>query len=249
MRRVDIFLLISFLSVCLASCKDNPAQPIVDKAIETHGGSAYESFHLKFDFRNRHYTAARNKGLFTYTREFKDSTGQIKDVLDNDGFRRFRNGELLDIPKERKQAFTRSVNSVIYFVLLPFGLNDDPVNKELLQETTIGGQPYEVVRVTFDPEGGEDHQDVFLYWFHKQNHTMDYFAYSYMTDGGGLRFRKAINPRIEGGIRWQDYINYKPEDESISIDSLKGMFESGRLQKLSEVLMENVVVTEYKEGD
>ena len=248
MRRVHKVLSLLVLLSSLISCKDNPAQPIVDQVIETHGGSAYESFRLEFDFRDRHYTAARNKGLFTYTREFTDSTGKIRDVLDNDGFRRFRNGTLLDLPQGRKDAFTRSVNSVIYFTLLPFGLNDDPVNKELLQETTIAGQPYDVVRVTFDQAGGgEDHQDVFLYWYHNQNHTMDYFAYSYKVDGGGLRFREAVNPRVEGGIRWQDYINYKPADETIPLDSLKDMFLSGRLQKLSEVTMENVVVTEYEE--
>jgi hypothetical protein len=249
MRRVHKVLSLFFFLISLISCKDEPAQPVVDRVIETHGGSGYESFRVEFDFRNRHYTAARNKGQFTYTREFTDSTGKIKDVLDNDGFRRFRNGTVLDLPKERKEAFTRSVNSVIYFALLPFGLNDDPVKKELLQETTIAGQPYDVVRITFDQAGGEDHEDVFLYWFHKQNHTMDYFAYSYKVDGGGLRFREAVNPRVEGGIRWQDYVNYKPEDESVPLDSLKDMFVSGRLQKLSEVNMENVVVTGYKEDN
>ena len=249
MRRAFQFLTFSFTYLFLASCSDNPAQRAVDQVIATHGGSAYESFHLEFDFRERHYTAARNQGLFTYTREFTDSTGRIKDVLDNDGFRRFRNGALVDIPEERKQAFSRSVNSVIYFALLPFGLNDNPVNKEMVEETTIRGEPYNVVRVTFDERGGEDHQDVFLYWFHKDKHTMDYFAYSYETDGGGIRFREAINPRVKGGIRWQDYINYKPEDESVPLDSLQNMFDSGRLEKLSEILMENVVVTEYKDNN
>jgi hypothetical protein len=249
MQRVLQFVFFSLICACLASCDDKPAQQIVDQVVETHGGSAYESFLLEFDFRKRHYTAARNQGLFTYTREFTDSTGRIKDVLDNEGFRRFRNGTLVQIPDERKQAFSRSVNSVIYFVLLPFGLNDKPVNKELITETTIRGEPYNVVRVTFDQRGGEDHQDVFLYWFHKQKHTMDYFAYSYKVDGGGIRFREAINPRVKGGIRWQDYINYKPQDESVPLDSLQNMFISGRLEKLSDIVMENVVVTDYKNPD
>jgi hypothetical protein len=230
----------------LCACKKDKAQQSVDDAIEAHGGKAFESFMLEFDFRNRHYTAARNNGTFSYSREFADSTGQIKDVLNNAGLTRYRNGSPIDIPEERRQAFTRSVNSVIYFALLPFGLNDPAVNKHWMQESIIRGEPYEVVRVTFDEAGGgEDHEDVFLYWFHKQKKTMDYFAYLYKTEEGGLRFREAINPRKKGGILLQDYINYKPADENIPIDSLKSMFLSGNLQKLSEIRMENASVSEY----
>ena len=246
MNRTFLFLLF-FIFCAFVSCKNDPAQRIVDEAIQLHGGEAYESFLLEFDFRDRHYTAARNGGVFRYTREFTDSTGNIRDVLSNDGFVRYRDDSRVSLSKERAQAYTRSVNSVIYFALLPFGLNDNAVNKEWVEETIIRGQPYEVVRVTFDKVGGgEDHEDVFLYWFHRDKHTMDYFAYTYSTDGGGLRFRQAVNPRRKNGILLQDYINYRPDDESIPVDSLRSMFESGQLKKLSEIRMENAVVSEYR---
>lgn len=244
-RLSKLFLSIIICSIA-AGCNSNPAQRAVDDAIAAHGGSAFDAFRLSFDFRNRHYTAARDGGIFSYTREFTDSTGNIKDVLDNDGFRRYSDGKLVNLPKGRAEAFTRSVNSVIYFALLPFGLNDDPVNKTMIEETTVKGEPYDVVRVTFDADGGEDHQDIFLYWFHQNRHTMDYFAYSYKTDGGGVRFREAVNARNEGGIRLQDYINYRPEDETIPVDSMMSMFKSGKLRKLSEINMENAKVTDYK---
>lgn len=241
-------LFLAFLIATFYSCDDSKPQRIVDNAIDAHGGKAYRSFHLEFDFRNRHYTASRKGGLFTYTREFTDTTGVIKDVLNNDGFTRLRNGAVLDITDERKQAFTRSVNSVIYFALLPFGLNDDAVNKRWVKEAIIKNEPYDVVRVTFDQmDGREDHSDVFLYWFHQEKHTMDYFAYSYETEGGGLRFREAVNPRRAGGILWQDYVNYKPADKSIPLEDLEPMFVSGSLEKLSEIKMENVKVSEYSE--
>jgi hypothetical protein len=239
-------LVMLFAATLLCSCKSKP-QRIVDAAIEAHGGAAFHAFFLEFDFRDRHYTATRDGGIFSYTREFSDSTGRIKDVLNNDGLTRYRNEKKIDIPEERRQAFTRSVNSVIYFMLLPFGLNDDPVNKEWVEETSIKGEPYQVIRVTFDQQGGgEDHEDVFLYWFHSEKNTMDYFAYSYKTDGGGLRFREAINPRKMGGLLLQDYVNYKPQDETIPLDSLKDMFVSGKLQKLSEINLENLKVEQRK---
>jgi hypothetical protein len=228
-----------------SGCSDK-AQDVVDKAIDTHGGKAFESFFLEFDFRDRHYTAARDGGFFEYTREFTDTTGRIKDVLSNDGFVRYRNDAPVEISDERKAAFTRSVNSVIYFMLLPFQLNDDAVNKKWLGETTIRGESYQVIQVTFDKAGGgEDHEDVFRYWFHSEKNTMDYFAYSYKTEGGGIRFREAINPRRVGGILIQDYINFRPEDESLPIDSLEPMFLAGRLRKLSEIRLENVRVKSF----
>lgn len=236
-----VLLLFVCLTACLSSCKDK-AQRIVDDAIQTHGGPSFRSFVLSFDFRDRHYTAIHDKGLFTYTREFTDSTGQIRDVLDNEGFTRYRNGVVDPITEERKQAYTRSVNSVIYFTLLPFKLNDDAARKEWIGDITVREQPYDVIRVTFAEEGGgEDHQDVFLFWIHSDQKTMDYFAYSYVTEGGGLRFREAVNRRRVGDLLLQDYINYKPA-ESVPLDSLMPLFIAGQLQRLSEIRMENVSV-------
>ena len=78
---------------------------------------------------------------------------------------------------------------------------------------------------------------------------MDYLAYSYETDGGGLRFRKAVNPQRKRGILLQEYINYKPENESVPLEDLQQMFLSGSLEKLSEIRMDNVSVSQYREED
>lgn len=244
MRLPYLLILLAFFS-----CDDKKAQHIVDNTIEKHGGAVFQSFRLEFDFRNRHYTAARKDGLFTYTREFTDSTGRVKDVLDNTGLVRYRNDTPIAISEERQRAFTSSVNSVFYFALLPFGLNDKAVNKQQLEDATIKGEPYHVVHITFDQQGGgADHEDIFLFWVHQKKHTMDYFAYSYQNDGGGLRFREAVNPREVGGILFQDYINYKPQDESIPIEKLQALFESGGLEKLSEIKLENLRVGQFTSG-
>lgn len=227
-----------------SACGNGDARRIIDRSIREHGGEAINSVIVAFDFRNRHYTATFDKGAFTYTREFKDSTGSIKDVLTNSTFVRYRNGLPIPLTEERKNAFTNSVNSVIYFALLPWFLNDPAVNRSYIGPTTIEQQPYQLVRVTFDEKGGgADYQDVFLYWFHQETHRMDYFAYTYHTDGGGLRFRQAVNPRRIGGILFQDYINYKPATDQVPLDQLQAMFESGKLEKLSEIRLQNIYVT------
>lgn len=235
-----ITLLSSFTLFC---CNENTSQRIVDKAIAAHGGEKFEKVRIEFDFRGRHYTSTRDKGKFTYTREFTDSTGRVKDILTNDNFRREINGNLATITQERAQAFSNSVNSVIYFALLPYGLNDPAVRKNFLGESTIKGRPYHLIRVTFDEEGGgKDFEDVFLFWINPKNFQVDYFAYSYKSDGGGIRFREAINPRFVEDILFLDYNNLMPRSDTVTLNQMQELFEANALEKLSVIKLENIKV-------
>lgn len=220
------------------------AQRIVDRAIEAHGVDLAEERRIEFDFRGRHYVSTRQGGQFTYERIFTDTTGdRIRDVLTNEKFYREVNGERVDLPAKDSAAYANSVNSVIYFALLPYYLNDPAVVKEYLGEETVKGKPYYKVKVTFRREGGgKDYEDEFIYWFHRDDYTMDYLAYNYQTDGGGARFREAHNIRTIDGIRFADFINYKPVEESMDVASFARLFESGGLVELSRIDIENVQV-------
>lgn len=218
------------------------AQAVVDSAIMVHGGENYASLTIAFDFRDRHYTARRDGGAFTYTRAFKDSAGNaVRDVLSNEGFYREVNGERVNLPEERENAYSNSVNSVIYFALLPYGLNDAAVHKEYLGEATVNEEPYHKIKVTFEKEGGgEDFEDVYIYWIHKEKYNMDYLAYSFHVNGGGMRFREAYNVRDIRGIRFSDYMNYKPESASTPLEKLDSLFERNELVEVSKIKLENV---------
>ncbi len=241
------FCIIVCTSVILFSCKrndPNDPQKIVDLAIEKAGGSKFLTSSISFNFRDRHYIAKRNQGMYSYQRIFIDSTNiTYHDFLSNNGFVRKINDEVTSLADTTSAKYARSTNSVIYFALLPYGLNDAAVNKEFIGETILDGQPYRKVKITFGEEGGgEDYDDTFIYWFHKEKHTVDYLAYSYHTDGGGVRFRKAINPRFVKGILFQDYINYKPEDETISVEEMEALFMANELKELSRIELRNITV-------
>lgn len=231
------FLLV--LPACFTREADK-AQAVVDAAIAAHGGEKFEQLRIGFDFRDRHYTAVRDGGLYAYTRSFTDSTGQVEDRLSNEGFVRKVNGRPVKLPEERKAAFSRSVNGVIYFALLPFGLNDPAVRKQYLGEATLKQQPYHKVKITFAQQGGgEDYQDEFIYWIHQQTHVVDYLAYSFHTDGGGMRFRQAYQPRQVAGLRFQQYINFEPSRPA-KLEELDKLFEAGQLKELSRIELENI---------
>lgn len=237
---------ITILSFYLFSCdsKLNDPQKIVDKAINAAGGEKYNNLNAEFDFRDMHYAARRNGGAFSYERIFKDSLGTIHDFVTNEGFKREINGEMVMVHDTMATKYASSTNSVNYFVLLPYGLNDAAVNKKYLGETTINDQAYYKIQVTFSADGGgEDYQDVYLYWFNQKTFSMDYLAYSFAeNDETSFRFRVAYNPRVVNGVRFQDYINYKPKNNSLSVDQAEELFKQGELIELSRINTENVVV-------
>jgi uncharacterized protein YajQ (UPF0234 family) len=223
------------------------AQKIVNAAIAQHGGDLYKKAKVSFDFRKIHYDYERNGGKYQYERSFKhDSLGQVHDVLTNDGFVRKVEGKKVEVTKEWANKYSNSINSVVYFMFLPFNLNDGAVIKKYMGETTIKGQPYHQIQVTFKQEGGgEDHSDVYMYWIHKDKNTMDYFAYSYEVNEGGVRFRAAYNPRKIEGITFLDYENYKAE-QGIDLKKLPQLFEKEGLKLLSKIENKNIKVNLLK---
>ena len=240
-------LLILFSLILLFSCNEKregiSAQLIIDKAIDTSCSGNCESVNIDFTFRNKCYVSKRNGGSYRYERISSDSTGVTEDVLTNAGFTRHKNNVLIAVPDSMVTKYSNSINSVIYFAQLPFGLNAAAVKKELLGETHIKGEEYYKIRVSFDQEGGgKDFEDIFVYWIHKKNFTVDYLAYQYLVDGGGIRFREAYNPRVVTGIRFVDYNNYKPETLDVPITDLDILFEKGGLKLLSKIETESVGV-------
>jgi hypothetical protein len=245
MRFLSIF---GFLFIVL-SCKQEPkqftAQEIIDKTIQNAGGEKYDNATILFTFRDIKYSSKRQNGNFELTRTIMDSLGETHDVLTNLGFERFVNGTKLILPDSTANKYTNSVNSVHYFVQLPYGLNDPAVKKELLGEAEIDGKKYYEIKVTFAPEGGgTDHEDEYMYWIAQDNFTVDYFAYKFYTDKSGIRFRKAYNQRMINGIRFVDYENYKLEPwQSVELQTVDELFEAGKLELLSKIETENVSVT------
>ncbi len=246
-----------FIGIFISSCANESASPstlpsaeeIVDRVIDNYGTDKLENARMTFNFRDREYVISRNSGVFSYERIFTDSTGaQVREILSNNGFSRFVDGEswtpTTDAEVDIMAAWERSVNAVIYFTRLPAPLNDGAVIKRFIEQTTIEGEPFYEIEVTFRQEGGgRDFQDRFIYWFHAENFTMDYMAYYFYTDEEGSRFRKAINRRKINGVTVQDYLNYSGENISFeTVETYDTLFDNGDLTLVSEIINENIMI-------
>ncbi|WP_424494345.1 DUF6503 family protein [Salinimicrobium sp. GXAS 041] len=249
MKYIYLLLLVVVFSSCEQEKEKTPAEEIIAKAIENAGGEKYEKAEIHFSFRENKYSSKRNGGFYQYTRTIQDSLGEARDVLTNEGFQRFRGEREETLHDTLKANFANSVNSVHYFVQLPYGLDAPAVQEELVGQDSIFGEPYYEVKVTFSQEGGgTDHEDEYMYWIHQQDYTIDYLAYRFYVNDGGIRFRKAIEPRVIGGIRFVDYENYKLDIswKTIELTKLDDLFINGELELISmiETEVEKVEVKE-----
>lgn len=238
-----LILLTSHYSCKQMESAKNLANFTINKSIEVSSGEKIKNSTISFQFRDKKYRAKRDNDLFVLERIFKDSTGLIRDELSNSGFKRFINDELQILPDSLSNNYASSVNSVHYFSVLPFGLTDPAVNTNYLGTITIKNKEYHKIKVTFDEiGGGNDFDDEFIYWVGKKDYKVDYLAYSFHVNGGGMRFRKAYNERYINGIRFVDYDNYKPKVNEVQLIELDRLFEMDSLELLSKIELKNIMV-------
>ncbi len=244
MNKLFLTLSIMVFLSCTHKTTITSVQQIVDKSITVSGGERYNKAEITFFFRDKKYSAYQEEGKKVLERTtFADSI-EITDVKTQNGFERYINDSLVTVPDSLAVRYSNSINSVHYFSRLPYGLNDKAVNKELLGEVKIKGKKYYKVKVTFDEQGGgEDFEDVYLYWFDIETFKPDYLAYVFHVDGGGIRFREAYNERYVNGIRFVDYTNYKGNPTEVDFFKIDSVFTKGSLELLSNIELEKIAVS------
>ncbi|MBK8514906.1 MAG: hypothetical protein IPL55_01045 [Saprospiraceae bacterium] len=242
LRICILFILLSSNIVQSQRINDKKAKEIIAECIKVHGGKNYKKFDISFEFRQYQFRIKNNNGHFYYERTYKDSIGNnLKDVLDNNKFYHEVNGKKMQLTEKMESRNKEGLNSVVYFILLPYKLLDPAVNVEYVGTSELEGQKYDQVKVWFEPEGGGiDFEDVYCYWINQNTHMLDYLAYT----NGGPRFRKATKQESIHGITFQNYDNYQILDKSIPSDQYDAAFIDGKFKLLSKIEQIN-----YKENE
>ncbi len=250
MLRLCLFLLTTFIllfacntnkELILQSSASSPeAVALLKSSIAAHGGSKYETAHYAFVFRKKTYTFHNDKGAYKYTVSYDSGGATYNDQMTNTDFSRRLNGVETQLSEKQRNGSRQGLNSVIYFATLPHKLNDPAVNLSHKGSTQIKDKSYQVLEVTFDKEGGgKDYEDTYYYWINDTTKLIDFLAYNYKVNGGGVRFRSAYNPRRIEGILFQDYINYKAAVGTPLAD-LPKLWERSELKELSRIETEKV---------
>ena len=178
---------------------------------------------------------------YEYTKIIKKDNNITIDVLKNGKLYRTVNGDTVSLNEKQIKGATGGINSVIYFATLPHKLNDASVNKTYIGDITIKEKNYAVLGITFNQEGGgEDFDDQYRYWINTETKKIDYLAYNYSVNNGGVRFRAAYNKRGVDGITFQDYTNYEAE-VGTPLDQLPELLETRKLKEFSKIKTEDII--------
>ena len=237
-----IILLFLILVSCSNSSHISTSQ-IINKSIKAHGWDQ-DDFSIVFDFRDYQYELKRKNKFYSFQRTTKKEGNVVKDLMSSKKkLKRFINNKSVELSDSMTNVFSNSLNSVMYFFQLPRPLKDQAVITKYLGLAKIFNEKYWTIKVTFKENGGgKDYQDEFRYWININNGQIDYLAYNYLTEGGGTRFRQAVNKQLNQGFIFQDYINFKPNVKFVSLDSLPILFEAGNLIKVSNIKNKNIQV-------
>lgn len=226
----------------LAQTSDNKAVEVVNRAIDVHGGDLFQKKKFSFNFRGKQHTVSQDNGSYMYDRTFVEDGDEIRDILNNGVFKRYVNGKDSDKSEKQLSRAFEDVNSVSYFAMLPYKLNDAAVIKKYEGEIKIKGKVYDKVRVTFQGEGSGDSPDnIFYYWFNQETGFMDYLGYT----KGGFRFRAAYNQRVIEGVMFADYVNYSGGIyKANALEEYDQLYNADKLKELSRIILEDVSVGE-----
>lgn len=254
MPRGPVSALVVLLAFSAGGCtSETPRTPppegtperVVHDAIEAHGGDRFHELQLEFEFRGTPFHVLYDEGRFAFERRTTDAEGRtVVERMDNDATTRTVDGAPVTLLPQERAALETAVNSVVYFALLPWRLQDPAVRLRDLGAAELEGEPYRKIEVTFEPDGGgRDWEDQFVYWFHRDTHMLDFMAYRYHTGEGGSRFRRAVNRREVQGIVVQDYENFAAEEDLDDVAAYDDLHRTGRLRLVSMVELEAVRIT------
>ena len=247
-------LLLAFLLTSACQPTPDPDGPpsagaVVDSALAAHGTSILDRAVVTFTFRNDRYRIRQNDGRFHYRRTYTDSLDRtVREGFTNDGVYRVVNGDTVSLSGDETGSVRSTVNSVSYFALLPHSLGDPAVQPHYSGRDTLDGVPYHRIRVTFQQQGGgQDWQDVFMYWFRTDTYAMDYLSYAFglapNDTATGTRFREAYNVRRVNGVRVADYMNYT--SDTLATDRMhlySNLWRQDALELVSRVEIDSVEI-------
>ncbi|MDY7092813.1 MAG: DUF6265 family protein [Acidobacteriota bacterium] len=224
--------------------------PIVDRAIEYHGGDLYRASRTRLTIRSRSGAfdvVSRMDGeLFEHQVSGTNAQGQnLRTRVTNDTAERWVGGEAVELDAEAAQRARDFVSARIYFPFLPFRLNDPGVYKQDLGLETWGDRSLHKVKVTFEPGSSTDASDEYLYWFDPQTARLEQFAYSFANNPqrGGLRLRRAFNHRWVGGLLFFDSENWGLNGGGdLKVEAITPAYVRENFDKISTVVLEDIHV-------
>ncbi|MCY3971373.1 MAG: hypothetical protein OXG74_15680 [Acidobacteria bacterium] len=213
---------------------------IVDRAIEFHGGALFEQSQVRL-------TVASRSGSFDvdsmadgdrFEQRIRASNGSDEREYrrDNTALEVTEGGQPMEMDEAERARAESYVNQRMYFLFLPYKLNDPGTYKEDEGLEEWNGRQLHRVRVTFEPGTSDGADSAYVYWFDPETARLEQFAYDY-SEGTGLRFRVLTNYRRIGGLLFYDAVNYglNTRDGGLTVDDINPAYVEEELPLVSQI--------------
>ncbi len=220
---------------------------VVDRAIEFHGGALFEQSRVRL-------TVASRSGSFDvdsmadgdrFEQRIRASNGsdELEYRRDNAVLEVTVGGQPMEMDETERARAESSVNQRMYFLFLPYKLNDPGTYKEDEGHEEWNGRRLHRVRVTFEPGTSDGADSAYVYWFDPETGRLEQFAYDY-SEGTGLRFRVLTNYRRIGGLLFYDADNYglNTRNGGLTVDDINPAYVEEELPLVSRIELRDIHV-------
>lgn len=197
---------------------------VVDRSIDFHGGERYQQSFIELEMCSKsgcYELGSRiDGGLFELEVEGPAAGYRRRARITNDTVELWQEGAEIELSEADSRSIRNWVMARIYFVFLPYRLNDGSVLKQDQGSEVWGQRLLHRVKVSFVPGSSSGADDEFLLWFDPESGRLEQFAYSFAGNPGGLRFRRAFNFRRVGGILFFDQENWGVDGPGLAVDRI-----------------------------
>lgn len=220
---------------------------IVDRAIEHHGGDLFEHSRVRLTVASRSGSfdvdSTTDGDRFEYVIRASEGSDEREYRRDNRALEVTEAGEPMEMDETEQVRAESYVNQRMYFLFLPYKLNDPGTYKEDRGIEEWNGRQLNRVRVTFEPDSSDGAGSAYVYWFDPETARLEQFAYDY-SKGTGLRFRILRNYRRIGGLLFYDADNYglNTPDGGLTVDDITPAYVAEELPLVSRIEHRDVQV-------
>ena len=220
---------------------------IVNRAIEHHGGDLFERSRVRLTVASRSGSFDVDSTIegdrFEYVIRASAGDDPREYRRDNAALEVTEGGEPMPMDERERRRAESYVNQRMYFLFLPWKLNDPGTWKEDQGLEEWNGRRLHRVRVTFAAGSSDGADSAYLYWFDPETARLEQFAYDY-SEGTGLRFRTLRNYRRIGGLLFYDADNYglNTRDGGLTVDDITPAYVAEELPLVSRIEHRDVEV-------
>lgn len=219
-----LFIALSISAFIFACSKSDT---IIEEAIRVSGYKDHTAFKAEFDVEDTHYIVTQYKESFSYERIFKDSILTIHDILNNKGFMRMADTLTEILPESEARRLSSSLDSTVFFVLIPECLGDPAFVKSYIGQGTFQSNPFDLFEIKSIVESEKKRAIHCRLWIGADHRIRFIQNFSGNSDVANNLTEVSAYQNVMG-IQIPEFITYQTVNNSAGSDNLEPLIKNPR---------------------